>query len=540
MTARKHFPLINKLINEVTNRLPQTNDWLLRDFPEEKMSELPDAIAVILSEATTSVPGALIYKDYEVLNPYQRARFNMRIGRGTSIKPEIPTAFSSWRLIKYNFVHRSMDGNRDVSLHLFVPHFKNGFIIINGKKMVIRKGISETVFSRMDEKGFRGILVRPTRVKLKFEMDEIQPLFSYRDPNVSYGHEFYTRAQIYTGKVKGRSKVKTTDFLYILAEYGLVETLRRLNIDPDEIKFTNEMDDDQDYDFFLARDPNALGLPIYMKIRKGFIVAKDAKEEHSKQFKLQRKTVANLVYLLSHFDFHRINEIDDPTGSIWKTMVGKIIAPKKNDVDARGDAENHFASARGFIDPTTRDRFARFGYSQITDMVSLLEYLYVNINDMMANIVPQDLYQKRIDCTDALLVDRYATPINKNFYNKGHGKSTLKASEVSDILKIKADVVEDIKSSSKSAVETIDTNPTITSDNWLTSCGIHKIRHGGRRDERFDPSMAASESINSLCGKESGRTGMLNPFIAVDEQGKIIKLPWAVELDPIKDFLPRN
>lgn len=540
MSTRRKFPLITNLINEVTNRLPKTNEKLLRDFPDEKMAGLPDDIAVVLSEATSSVPGALIYKDYEILDPYQRAKFEMRIGRGTSIKPEIPTAFSSWRLIKYNFVHRSMDGNRDVSLHLYVPHFNNGFLIINGKKMVVRKGISETVFSRMDEKGFHGILVRPTRVKLKFEMDEIQTLFSCRDPRVSYGHEFYTRAQIYTGKVIGRPKAKTTDFLYLLAEYGLVEVLRRLKIDPSEIQFTNEIDEDEDYDFFLARSPNAPGLPIYLKVRKAFIVAKDGKEEHSKQFKLQRKTVANLVYLLSKFDFHRINEIDDPTGSIWKTMVGKIISPKKSDVDARGDAENHFASARGFIDPTTRERFAKFGYSQITDMCSLLEYLYVNINEMMANTVPQDLYQKRIDCTDALLVDRYATPINKNFYNKGHGKSNLKISEVTDILKVKADIFEDIKNASKSSVETVDINPNITTDNWLTSCGIGKVRHGGHARERFHPSIAVCESINSLCGKESGRTGMLNPFISVDEQGKIVKLPWAAELDPIKDFLPRN
>lgn len=531
---------IKMLINAVSDRLPKTNRHVLIDFPKQKMEGLIDDVAVVLSEATASVPGALEYINYEVMDPYQRARFDMKIGRGTSIKPEIPTAVSSWRLVKYNFIHKSRDGNRPVSLHLYIPHLVNGFLIINGRKMVVRKGISETVFSRMDEKGFRGFLVRAMRVKLKFEMDTIQTLFSCRDPNKNYGHEFVTTAQIYTGKIKGRSKAKTTEFVYLLAEYGLEEMLRILNIDPAEIQFTNEITDDPDYDYFLARDPSDNGIPIYLRVRKAFIVAKDAEEEKSRQFKLQRKTVANLVYLLSRFSFHRVHEIYDPTGSIWKTMIGKIISPKKSEVEARGDAESHFASARGFIDPTTRERFARFGWPEIVDLYSLLLYLYRHINEMMANIVPQDLYQKRIDCTDALLVDRFSTPINKSFYSQGHGKSDLKPSDVAAIFKIKPNLVEDIKNASKSAVEVIETNPTITSDNGLTSCWAGKVRHGGKPQERCHPSIPYVESSNSTSGNEPGKTGNINPFVVTDEEGKIIKLPWTKELDPLQDFLPYN
>lgn len=529
---------ITKLINSVTDRLPRTNKFILEEFPEQKMENLVDDIAVVLREATTTVPGALEYVNYELLDPYKRARFDMRVDRGATIKPEIPTAVSEWKLVKYNFVHHSMDGRNDVSLHLYVPYLVDGFLVISGRRMVARKGISETVFSRMDEKGFHGVLFRSNRVKLKYEMVDIQTLYSMRDPRVCYGHEFVTSAQIYTGKINGKPAAKTTEFLYLLAEYGLEGTLRMFDIDPAEITFTDEIGDEQEYDYFAAKQADHPP-QIYLRVKKSFIVAKDREQEADPQFKLQRKTVVNLVYLLSRFSFHRISEIYDPRGLIWKTMVGKIIAPKKSDVEARADAENHFKSASGFIDPTTRERVARFGVPEITDLHSSLAYLYRNLNEMMANTVPQDLYQKRIDCTDALLVDRYATPINKRFYT-GHGKSVLKESDVKEIFRIKPNLVEDIKSASKSAVEIIDTNPSITTDNWLTSCGIMKVRHGGHARERFHPSINVVESVNALCGKESGRTGMINPFVPVDKEGKILKPKWAEELDPIKGYLPHN
>lgn len=530
---------IRKLITNVSDRLPKMNTFMLKEFPKKKMDELVESIGVILDEATTTVPGALEYKNYEILDPYKQAKFDMKIGRGSTIKPEIPTAVSEWKLVKYNFVHNSMDGRNEVSLHLYVPYITNGFVVLGGKKMVVRKGISETVFARMDEKGFHGILFRLNRVKLKFEMIEIQPLFSMRDPKVNYGHEYVTHSQIYTGKIDGRSRAKTTDFLYLLAEFGLKNTLEMFDIDPSEISFTSEIRDESDYDYFLAKHPSFPGEPIYLRVRKGFIVAKDREEEDDPQFKMQRRTVANLVYLLSRFGFQRINELYDPRGLVWKTIVGKIISPKKSDIEARADAENHFSSARGFVDPMSKERFARFGFGEITDLYSLLKYVYRNMNWIMANTVAQDLSSKRIDCIDALKVDHYSIPLNKQFYG-GYGKSTLKESDVKDIFRVRPNLIESVKSSTKAAVEIIDINPQITTDNWLVSCGSVKVRHGGHAKERFHSSIAVVESQNSLCGQEAGKTGIINPFVQIDEEGKILMPKWTKELDPIKSYLPHN
>ena len=95
-----------------------------------------------------------------------------------------------------------------------------------------------------------------------------------------------------------------------------------------------------------------------------------------------------------------------------------------------------------------------------------------------------------------------------------------------------------INSSKKDGSRSINSSPTISNDSWISSCGIYKNRHDGSPKLRFDPSMAYAESIVAFTGKNIGRSGYINPFLTIDNNGGIVRQDYCDDIDSIRPFLP--
>lgn len=229
---------------------------------------------------------------------------------------------------------------------------------MDGKKLGIRKGIAEKVFIRDTDPDKRNnridgeidvVLFNPIRVRVRCRRYITQTLISAKDGQ-SYSPVFVIIVKAHTKEHKKR-KVGTTIVLHLLAKYGFNTTIEKIGLNPDDFQFVEQVDQsDHDHDYFEAKNGlEGHSRMFYLKVSK----------ENLKN-RLFKKTVAELIYLLSNFGFQHRGEIHDKDGSVWRSMLGKIISSDDNDLKARDEADNHILSADSFLDPLTRERYRSF------------------------------------------------------------------------------------------------------------------------------------------------------------------------------------
>lgn len=533
---------IDTLIQAVADRMPKTNRRMLVDFPKKEMEKAWSFVDTCCKVAEGINPGAITYDRSQVMKPEEVARY--LIGANQS-KPRIPTVFSEMKLIKLHFTHNSHEGKTAKETHLFLPYMQDDFLIINGKKLAVHKGIAARVFTRDTEviqstsskdktkTHVDVLLVNPNRVKIQCKRHIIVSLRSALDGEV-YSPIFIVTAKAHDMSAKGKKKVESTLVLYLLAKYGLGALLERYGISRDDFSFVDRTPmEDSVYDYFLAKDiRHANGPVFYLRANRALL------EEST----IYRKVVAEVLYLLGNFGFHNRNEVFDTRGVLWKIMLGRITSKAGSNNEAIEKAEKHLMSADSFLDELSRVRFKTFGVD-VADYYELTAYMFENIDDIIVNTVPQDLYNRKIDIVDTLFITAYAEMIFKNFYD-GRQQPKLKDRLVARILKFRAHALEQAskrrgRGDARDSEVTIF-QPTLYGTDWLSSVGVPKVRRGGGALQRFHPSMAVVESPVALAGKESGKTGFINPFLEIDfETGAVIRPPWAQDIDTLLEHLPQ-
>ena len=533
---------IDKLIQAVSDRMPKTNREMLVEFPRREMRKALDFVDTCCKVAQNINPGAVEYTGHEVLKPEDVVRFLIYQGRP---KDRIPTVFSELKLVRFNFVHNSHEGRRHKEAYQFLPYMHEDYLVIRGRKLAVHKGISARVFTRDTETETSSkkkdktktlidvLLVNPNRVKIQCKRHIVVTPRSAINGDL-YSPVFIITAKAHDKSSTSRKKVESTLVLYLLAKYGLPALMERFDIPQDVLSFTEHVPhQDSEYDYFEARDmETALGPMFYMKVRRADYAERT----------IVQKVVCETLYLLANFGFQNMDEVFDPGGTIWKTMLGRITSNADNDFKAFEEAKKHLMSADFFLDPLSQRRYKTFGVD-VKDFYELVAYIFEHIDDIIVNTVPQDLYNRKIDITDTLFISAYAEMIFGNFYY-GRQQSQLKDTVVNRILNFNPFAIE-VAHSRKPKGEPRDSdvtiyNPTLYGSDWLSAVGVHKVRRGGSALQRFHSSMAYVESLTALSGSDSGRTGYINPFVEIDpDTGAIIRAPWAQDADALLRILPK-
>lgn len=512
---------------------------MLVDFPRKEMSKALDYVDNCNRIAVQINPGAISYEGYEVLRPHEAARHVMAPGK----KGTIPTVFSELKMVRFLFTHHSQEGQRKKVTYLNLPYLHDDYLVIRGRELAVHKGISARIFTRDTEvektakkkektKSFVDVLlVNPNRVKIQCKRHLTFTLRSACDGRI-YPPIFLVTAKAHDKSSSANKRVESTLVLYLLAKYGLPALMDRFDIPRSAINFVPEPPhSDAEYDYFEARNnENRSGPMFYMKV---------SREELKRP--IVKKVVAESLYLLSHFGFQNMDEVLEARGTIWKIMLGLITSSAPNPTKAHEEASKHLMSADFFLDPLSQQRYKKFGVD-VADFYELIAYMFEHIDDLVVNTVPQNLYDRKIDVVDTLFITTFAEMIFRNFYH-GRQQSQLKEQTVDRILKFPLYAIE--KSyNKKPRGESRDSDvtiyaPTVYGTDWLSAVGAHKVRRGGSALQRFHPSMAYVESLTALSGKESGRTGYINPFLVIDfDTGAIIRAPWAQDIDTLGNFIP--
>lgn len=512
---------LDDILEAIHNRMPKFSEFTLKTFVQQTVDSSHEFVSTCYKEATKLNSGALEYVGYHILSPEERVRRELA---WTSKKLKITLAQSDVQLVEYRIRHE----NEIRSAWLYTPYLFNGFLQIKGKRYALNLGICEKTFARVVDKSTDGVMIRSIRAPIPFSRK-----FRHRVISAVTGamlcNEFVITAKLHLKK-HGRRKRETTNFLYLAARLGFDRTIERFGFSRDEFSFVEQPDvRDEQYHYILAKnDVPGVVHDVYLKVRADVF-----------ETPIGRKLVSNIIYLLSGFGIQTPTDLHDPSGYMWRILLGKIIYPDASIAMAHSNADTHIASVDVFIDPISRKRYNDFGVP-VNDIYDLLVYVFDNIDSIMVNTLSQDLYTKRVDVMDGLLILPYATAIYLKFYATNQRQS-LREAEVKSLMKMRPWTLDTAWSSSqRGLVQNVSTGSQIFNGNWLSSFGIFKNRADGSAEQRFHPSMAVVESITAFSGRDVGRTGLINPHLEIAPNGGIYRPDYAADIEQLAQYLPRN
>jgi hypothetical protein len=459
----------------------------------------------------------LVYKDYDILTPEQRLAFETnptpQRNRGISV------AESELQLVRYNFIY---DGKQQHT-YLYLPYMHNDAIIINGKRHAIQRGIVEQVFSRTND----GISMRITRAPLRFTRTTIFKMVSA--VTGEFVNEFVIGTSgLHLKKRRAKPGIELTIIHYLLCRFDFVSTLARFRLSPEDVQFVKYIGTDtEDFEYYLAKKPSKLN-DVYLRVRKSVLEDGTA-----------RKFIANLLYVLSHFSRHAVEDLYDQSCSVWRVMLGKIIHGDVSDAQALNNINSHLFSFDIYLDLDTQIRLNRFGV-KVNGIYELLTYIFVNIDRIMVRTTHQDLYTKRIDVAEGVLVKAVVQRIWQRFYRFEKQAARMQEKDVRSMLAISPMQISRIYAS-----DNIITSPAVYGDNWAIAYGMTAMQMTGSRkanpqapESRFHPSIAVVKTLISFSGQNPGATGSINPFLEITPDGGIVRPDYADTIDPMVKFLP--
>lgn len=514
---------IDDMVGAIAQVVPDFNNYVLRDMVKEHIDASPEFPAIALKESFKYVDADLKFLEAEIVSPEARVTFELNAKKGKTRKPRIQLSESHLQMVRY-----AVRFGKQVSyVTLYAPYIHNHMLMIKGRQSIVRKVVLEKTFSRMRDKSMDGLSISPIRVHLRFDRSKSERIVSYTSKKNYFS--FLVASILYHGGYK-KTISELLALHYMLAKFGFVKTLKRFGLSTNDVSFVTEIADDTDkYEYFAAKKFNPrteLNPGLFVKVKNSVLTEA-----------LGIKFVVNLVYLLSRFERQTYADVMDPHAIIWQTFLGIITwgdwSPK-----AHTNALTHLKSVDTFIDPLTQQRFNRFGVP-IKDIYDVLVYVFVNIDRLMVQNLAQDIYDNRVDVSNGIFVQSYATPINKNFYELGK-QTNITLNDVNKALKIDPMIFKNATKSRNGMEKHYIAPPEIVGDCFLFSGGLTKVRLEGSPKQRFHPSWPVVESINAFVGQNIGLTGYLNPYIPTDANAAIVHPDYARDsIDLITPWLPK-
>lgn len=512
----------NDIVKKVSDVCPDFNHSALRDFISESIDNAQEFPALVIREGTKLVNGDIEYLNYQTVSPEERVRFELYERQNKIRRPRIPLTVSHMRLVKY----RVRFEKEVVVIPLYIPYMYDNMLYTDGKYSIVRKVILEKTFSRVQTDDKDGVSISPIRVNIHFDRRKLFRIGSYVTGEAR--SHFIVTAGLWHGGIRHPMRAPTI-VLYMLAKFGFVKTLKKFGLSTKDILFTESVGEDTDtFDYFAAKqyDPKRGQEPdLFLKVKKTLLLDDQA-----------LKFVVNLLYVNSFFDIPDMENVYAADGYPWKMALGIVVLGDKT--KAYQNAVSNLRSADHFIDPPTQQRFNNFGVP-IKDTYDVLVYVFANIDTFMVNYLSQDIYNSRFDVANGIFVEAWARKIFNNFYALGR-RSVVRVEDVKSSLSLPPMLFKASKSGKNDDSKHYIAPPDIVGDNFLFAGGLGKIRHGGKAEQRFHPSFAVVESVNSFVGKVIGKQGYINPYVPTDDHGVIVHPEYAKKsIDRILDFLPR-
>lgn len=508
----------SKLANAVSARMPKYNEYLLKTFMAEQIEGAADFIAIVFKEAVKLFSGTITFLGMKVLAPEERASLELDYKKGC------PITTSELLLVEYQFAYNG----QVFQVPLYIPYLKDDVIKIEDTTYVLQRSIKEKVFSKTTS----GITMKVIRQPIPFYRTN-----KYRIESASdnwFNNESVPTTSIHQSPRNNRRKmIDVTIIHYLLCKFGFLGTLARFGLTGDDVSFVSTIGGDvNDYSYFAAKKAKTIKqVDLFLKVRKTSLMDP-----------IVSKLIANILYTVTAFQKHQIGDLYETTGAVFRIMLGKIIyGGALPEIHCKSKIDTHIASLDSYLDPITRARLLSYNIN-VGDIYDMLQYVFVEIDNVFLNTSHTDLYNSRIDVMEELLVETIVRSIYNRWYKAETDPKKLNPREVKSILNFPRDLVTKLHMS-----RIVQKNPPAYGDNALVGWQIQKIRQSGLStsgriikspDHRFHPSMAYVETLISFSKSNPGAGGAINPFLIISNNGSVIRQDYSDEIDSLKNDLP--
>jgi hypothetical protein len=524
---------LKKVLDRLDVKMPRYNEYLLRGFMAEQISGAAAFVDIMFREAIKLFGGRIEYLGKRTMSPEHRAEYELgpRGGRGGC-----RVTSSDLILIEYIFSY----AGREYPVPLYIPYLRNDVVMIEDTTYVLQRSIKEQAFSRISN----GVTMKVIRQPIPFYCNKSYRLESLSDNWSS--NESVPTTTIYNRKRTKQQKLPTETIIhYLLCKFGFIGTIAQFGLTPDDCAFVSSIGSDVDtFRYFAAKSSGQksskkkLLIDIFLKIRKDKLTDP-----------LIVKLIASILYTLTGFQKHRLEDLYDPSGTGFRVLLGKIIFSNvTNELQNKNKIDTHITSVDSYLDPITQARLFSYGI-HVDDIYGLLKYIFCEI-DQLIRVPHTNLYASRIDYLEELLVETIVKSVYSSWYaaiqrlgGPDIDPRKLTEKEVGTrILRMRDDLITRIYDS-----KIVQKSPPAYGDNALVGWLIQKMRQSsqsksgkviGSPDHQFDPSVLVVESVIAFSKTNPGAAGSINPYLQITPTGGVIRSDYADEIDEVKKYFP--
>lgn len=415
--------MLDRVIDGVNANMPQVNRYTFKGYRQDKIAQIPEYLDMAFTEATKRYgltergEPEVKYLGHRFLTPEECLAMDAANPRFSSYVDVLRTETVT---TEFMFEHRGIR----FATQLNIPYLCEDAIIIGGSRYYVMFALTDKVFYHIVKS--QGIGIKILCAHLRFWRN-MRYNFRSTTGNVYGDHVVITKIHLRNYKSTA-DDIETALILYPLVKFGLKETLRRYDIDPEHIKVVlNHDDKDPDYEYFEIR-PETDQDGLYLRVHKDILATQfDTKN------RIKMQVVVALHYILKYFvkckiTIYKNNRAlvgllnDDPTFTIYKVILGKTIFGINYDseIQVAGHMRDHLESLEIYMDPETQRKLRTIGVD-CNDVYDLIHYVSLHMDEYVANYFPSNVYNKQMNVLDLLLghlVNSLFTKIYKQTNNR--------------------------------------------------------------------------------------------------------------------------
>jgi len=505
--------------NKCAELIPPFNDNLLLNFRRRKVGEAKDFLDTVLRHNFKLFSGKMEYIGYDVCDPDEQIEY---IKNAKILRRCFDINVSTFELVRYKFMFEGMVYH----IYIKVPFFQNEYILMSGTKNyallpIIEKGGIHRISGQT-------LRIKVLRTPMNFNRNETKMV------TTTEGH--VDKDIIITGKIHQK---KTTSkklggmpiILYNLATMPLHDVLAAYGFAEDEFHLVTMMTDLEHFEYIAIREG------VYLKIKRGVM------EDRNKR----RFIISYMACINAYPIFDDIRILYSNNCWYYRTIMGKYIDPTSDNMQRLYDnAVKHLETTNTVVDPISQIQLASAGLP-VKDIYDLIRQLFFRIDELIIDYDPRDLYSKKIGTLNQLLAP-CVEKINLAQFRLINNKNEALSPQTVASFAARSSQYSNYLTHS----EIFRSNPTFQNDNYLLSIGTKCFRtteeietrrpaRSGHKSSIPRPGLAAHPSrlvVTSLTSISSSSplvSGDINPYLQIDDNGDIIKPPWADEIAHIFD-----
>lgn len=529
------------IINKSSNNLPSFNNYLLKQYRNDQISKLDIEMDLFLKEAFSIFEGKVQYRGYRELTPEERAEFILE-NQSKYLKGRIDIFMTSCKLIRYEF---EFEGEL-YYMHMVIP-----FIVYDG--VMSQGNMCYPSFLFMDRGGLHVIqgkgnenwlIVKVTRAPLTFWRKHKRIIKSMNGQVYS---EKVITVKIHQKATSKKYGERTPLILYHLSVFGYKRTLLMYGFEDGDIEIVSNYEKQNDYEHFKLASVGTIP-DSFVKVKSSVL---------SDIYKL--RFILSFIDILNEDRRFKVADIVDESASYFKVVLGRYLFPTTaQEIMLYNYTIDHLETNKTLISPISKSVLAGIGIN-VSDIYDLIHYIFYNLDGILVNYNPVDLYTKKIGQLDQLMSGVTKEIYKQCFMLYNKKKPGLTRETVSNLMRKASNINEWFKYSRSSkgskgsgvasTPKLFRASPSFYNDNWLLQIGAKRDRspdnveiRSSKKGKKSFPSMSLMKShpshlvVESFINFPSSSpivTGTINPFLEIDAKGNVIRPNYADEVENV-------